>query len=67
MEQKTLRALRSLRCVLSEGRFFPNMFSYCASVEVIQSCHGSLNDDGEGNVLEGIQNFELLTDLRETS
>ena len=27
----------------------------------------SLNDDGESNVLEGIQNLELLTDLRETS
>ena len=26
----------------------------------------SLNDDGESNVLEGIQNLELLTDLRET-
>ena len=30
------------------------------------SSHGSLNDDGESNVLEGIQNLELLTDLRET-
>ena len=30
-------------------------------------CHMSLNDDGESNVLEGIQNLELLTDLRETS
>ena len=27
----------------------------------------SLNDDGESNVREGIQNLELLTDLRETS
>ena len=36
-------------------------------VEVIQSFHGSLNDDGESNVLEGIQNLELLTDLRGTS
>ena len=27
----------------------------------------SLNDDGESNVLEVIQNLELLTDLRETS
>jgi hypothetical protein len=27
----------------------------------------SLNDDGESNVHEGIQNLELLTDLRETS
>jgi len=26
----------------------------------------SFNDDGESNVLEGIQNLELLTDLRET-
>jgi hypothetical protein len=27
----------------------------------------SLNEDGESNVLEGIENLELLTDLRETS
>ena len=27
----------------------------------------SLNDDSESNVLEGIQNLELLADLRETS
>ena len=27
----------------------------------------SLNDDGESNVREGIQNLELLTDPRETS
>ena len=27
----------------------------------------SLNDDSESNVLEGIQNSELLADLRETS
>ena len=27
----------------------------------------SLNDDGESNVLEVIQNLELLLDLRETS
>ena len=27
----------------------------------------SLNDDGESNVLEGIRNVELLTNLRETS
>ena len=43
------------------------MFSYCELVEVVQSFHGSPNDDGESNVLEGIQNLELLTDLRETS
>ena len=30
-------------------------------------CHMSLNDDSESNVLEGIQNSELLADLRETS
>ena len=62
-----LRALRSLHCVLSESRCFPSMFSYCELVEVVQSFHGSPNDDGESNVLEGIQNLELLTDLRETS
>ena len=26
----------------------------------------SLNDDGKSNVLEGIRNLELLTNLRET-
>ena len=51
---------------MSESGCFPNMFSCCALVE-IDEFHGSLNDDGESNVLEVIQNLELLADLRETS
>ena len=64
---RSFESIVKLALCLELKRMLSNMLSCCVLVEVIQSFHGPLNDDGESNVLEGIQNLELLTDLRETS
>ena len=53
-------------CLEWERMLSEHVFMLCIGWSWLEF-HGSLNDDGESNVLEVIQNLELLADLRETS